>query len=243
MIRGGCSIDINGFLRSSLLRLGFEKPGPPGGGVVIIGQAKNYPAVLRSSDIIIENFFIVLGLEKGFEMNKLGIFACTALCLVFQTGCGKVVVETVKTVIVNSGDDLLKASTKVAKPVISNSTDDIAKIGVKAAKPISKSGNNIIKTGTVASTEMLYLQTSVDLAFQSVQKVHKLFNNLPFSVRMKITSDIKDRLFRNEQALDNEMSNMDKNTNSEQACKQTRERIERITKENEAIAHLLKNIG
>ena len=114
---------------------------------------QNYPAVLRSSDIIIENFFIVLGLEKGFEMNKLGIFACTALCLVFQTGCGKVVVETVKTVIVNSGDDILKASTKVAKPVISNSTDDIAKIGVK-----------------VASTGMIKLKTALDLAFQSVLK-------------------------------------------------------------------------
>ena len=179
-------------------------------------------------------------------MNKLGIFACTALCLVFQSGCARVApkaVDAVKSVIVNSGDDILKASTKVAKPVISNSGDDIAMTSMKAVKPISKSGNNIIKTGKVASTEMIYLQTSVDLAFQSVQKVHKLFNNLPFSVRMKITSDIKDRLFRNEQALDNEMSNMDKNTNSEQACKQTRERIERITRESEAIARLLKNIG
>lgn len=179
-------------------------------------------------------------------MNKLGIFACTALCLVFQSGCARVApkaVDAVKSVIVNSGDDIFKASTKVAKPVISNSTDDIARTSMKAAKPISKSGNNIIKTGKVASTEMLYLQTSVDLAFQSAQKVHKLFDNLPFSVRMKITSDIKDRLFRNDQALENEMNNMDKNTNSDQACKQTRERLDRITQESEAIARLLKNIG
>jgi hypothetical protein len=174
-------------------------------------------------------FFIVLGLEKGSEMNKLEIFACTALCLVFQSGCARVApkaVDAVKSVIVNSGDDIFKASTKVAKPVISNSTDDIAKIGVK-----------------VASTGMIKLKTALDLAFQSVLKVKKIIDQMPPRLRMKITSDIKDRLFCNEQALDNEMNNMDKNTNSEQACNQTRERIERITRESEAIARLLKNIG
>ena len=191
-----------------------------------MAKQKTTPSCYAAAISLQRIFFIILGLEKGSKMNKLGIFACTALCLVFQTGCGKVVVETVKTVIVNSGDDILKASTKVAKPVISNSTDDIAKIGVK-----------------VASTGMIKLKTALDLAFQSVLKVKKIIDQMPPRLRMKITSDIKDRLFCNEQALDNEMNNMDKNTNSEQACKQTRERIERITRESEAIARLLKNIG
>ena len=66
---------------------------------------------------------------------------------------------------------------------------------------------------------------------------------MPPHLRMKISSNIWDRYASNEQALENEVNNMDKNTNSEQACKQTRERIERITQESEAIARLLKNIG
>lgn len=189
------------------------------------------------------DFLAIMGLEKRSKMNKHGVFACTAFSLIFQSGCGKVVVETVKTAIIKSEVDIARASTKAAKPIISNSGDDIARTSMKAAKPITKSGNNIIETGKVASTEMLYLQTSVDLAFQSAKKVHKLYNKLPFSVRMKISSDIKDRFARNDQALENEMNNMDKNTNSDQACKQTRERMDRITQESEAIARLIVNIG
>ena len=156
-------------------------------------------------------------------------FAMVAICMISQSGCARVApkaVDAVKSVIVNSGDDIFKASTKVAKPVISNSTDDIAKIGVK-----------------VASTGMIKLKTALDLAFQSVLKVKKIIDQMPPHLRMKISSNIWDRYASNEQALENEVNNMDKNTNSEQACKQTRERIERITQESEAIARLLKNIG
>ena len=134
-------------------------------------------------------------------MVKKCFFALVAICMISQSGCARVApkaVVAVKSVMANGGDDIFMAGTKVVKPNIANSGDDIFKAGVK-----------------YSSTEMIKLNTAFDLAFQSFLKVKKIIDHIPPHLRMKISSKIRDRYFRNEQAFENEMSNMDKNTNSE----------------------------
>ena len=84
---------------------------------------------------------------------------------------------------------------------------------------------------------------AIEQARQVTEKVGELISQLPQNVSIKSRAFIEKKFDLNSAKLNNEIKNIDQKVNSEQAYKQTRERIERITKENEAIAHLLKNIG
>ena len=102
---------------------------------------------------------------------------------------------------------------------------------------------NVIADEVIAVRFDPLMFEEIEEARQVTEKVGELISQLPQNVSIKSRAFIEKKFDLNSAKLNNEIKNIDQKVNSEQAYKQTRERIERITKENEAIAHLLKNIG
>ena len=157
-------------------------------------------------------------------MVKKCFFALVAICMISQTGCAPVVKGVTK--IFPFLKSLVGFADDVARPVIKKNG---VQIGVMAVR--------------LAILEKDKLFEAIEEARQVTEKVGELISQLPQNVSIKSRAFIEKKFDLNSAKLNNEIKNIDQKVNSEQAYKQTRERIERITKENEAIAHRLKNIG
>jgi hypothetical protein len=113
------------------------------------------------------------------------------------------------------------------------------------ARPVIK--KNGVQIGVLAVRlailEKDKLLEAIEEARQVTGKVGELISHLPQSFSNKSRAFIIKKFDRNTSELNNEMNNMDINTSSEQVCKQTRDRIERNTRENNAIARLIEKMG
>lgn len=157
-------------------------------------------------------------------MVKKCFFVLVAICIVSQTGCAPVVKGVTK--IFPFLKNLVGFADDVARPVIKKNG---VQIGVLAVR--------------LAILEKDKLLEAIEEARQVTGKVGELISHLPQSFSNKSRAFIIKKFDRNTSELNNEMNNMDINTSSEQVCKQTRERIERNTQENNAIARLIEKMG
>jgi len=149
-------------------------------------------------------------------MYKNCFFALVAICTVSPTGCAPVVKGITKT-------PILKKFFGLAGPVIKKNG---AQIGVMAIR--------------IAITQKDKLLEAIEEARQITEKVSELISNLP---QNKSKAFIEAKSNRNTAELNNKINTIDRIINSEQACKQTRERIEQMTQENYAIARLIEKMG
>jgi len=153
-------------------------------------------------------------------MYKNCFFALVAICTVSPTGCAPVVKGITKTPILKKFFGL---ADDVARPV---NKKNGAQIGVMAIR--------------IAITQKDKLLEAIEEARQITEKVSELISNLP---QNKSRAFIEAKSNRNTAELNNKINTIDRIINSEQACKQTRERIEQMTQENYAIARLIEKMG